>query len=228
MFHALVCGGYGVATRSERLESTMTRNSGWKRAARQYQVDHPGTPLPEALRVVREQHEIEREAQAVLKAMQVDRPTMYEMLRTGVRRNRDIENITLSVADGEGSFRVFLGPEIEEDPITIDEIDIDFDSLTYTVQERFEGDTIVGETLVNALVTYSAPVFKSTYYSASDDVSWEVVGDLNERYIEVRGELSVELVYQFTVHASMEEVEDIELIDLIQVDDPRAGRSAAS
>lgn len=31
----------------------MTKNSAEKRAARQYQADHPGTPYPAALRAVR-------------------------------------------------------------------------------------------------------------------------------------------------------------------------------
>lgn len=199
----------------------MTENSAEKRAARQYQADHPGTTYPEALRRVRE---LRGMATADERYDLADyAPTIQEMLKAAVAGDTQLIGVDLTVNETGGSFDVDLGPEIEEGPVTVDAVDVDVSSLWYDEVEEFEGGTSVGEAHVEAKVSYSVCVFKSTFHSASDDVKWDVVDhDWNDHYVRVSGEFEAELVYQYTIVDGYDQVDNLTLEDFVQLKDVSA------
>jgi hypothetical protein len=200
----------------------MTENSAEKRAAHRYQAEHPGMTYPEALREVRRLHQL-RKAEAEREQENLYDPADYvltldEVLRAAAADDDQLIGISLSVDRLGGPFDIDLGPEIDEGPVDVEDVDIDIETLWYDEHERFEGDTTIGEAHVTAAVAYSACVYKSTYYAASETVSWRIVDpDWNDHYVRVAGEFTAELVYHFVVNPGAERPDDWSLQELIQV-----------
>ena len=197
----------------------MTDNSAEKRAARRYQADHPDLTYPEALRRVRELRRL-RDAEAAEPYDPAEfAPTIQEILEAAVDGDDQLVGMSLSVDHSGGAFDVDLGPEIEGGPVDVEAVDIHTDTLWFDEHEQYEDGTLLGEAHVTATITYSACVYKSTYYSAPDSVGWHVADpDWNDHYILVRGEFTGELVYHFTIIDGYDRTEGLTLEELIQVD----------
>ena len=71
---------------------------------------------------------------------------------------------------------------------------------------------------VEADISWSACVFKATYYGAANDVPWYVTDhDWNDHYVRVAGEIRAELVYNFQ-HTELEDgLEELTLLGLEQL-----------
>ncbi|WP_322544898.1 hypothetical protein U2G91_26790 (plasmid) [Rhodococcoides fascians] len=124
------------------------------------------------------------------------------MLKAAVEGDKQLlsHELEISLDTGPSDFYVNLGPEIEEGPIIVDDVDIDASTMDYDEAEKYEDGTSIGEVRVSAVVQWSGPVYKPTYYGAPDDVQWTVIDpDLNEHYVEVAGEFETELVFDYTV-----------------------------
>lgn len=194
----------------------MTQNSAWKRAARTYMQQHPGATLHEAMRQVKRIYDEAQEAREDWDPRD-DVLTIQDILKFAVTDEDQLLGVELSIDHTGGAFDVDLGPEIEEGPVT--DVEIDPSSMWYDVHDEYDGGTTIGEVHVAASITYDACVFKSTYYSAPETVSWHVTdGDWDDHYVRVAGEFSGELVYHFTVVEGENRTDGMDLVELIQID----------
>lgn len=186
------------------MDPVMTRNSNSKKPARAYKSANPGITYPAALRSTATPS---TGTTVTGRSAGTGSPyplplTVYEVLKRAVDGDRQIleHDLEISLDAGPSDFYVNLGPEIEEGPIVVDDVDIDASTMDYDEAEEFEDGTSIGEVRVSAVVQWSGPVYKPTYYGAPDDVQWTVIDpDLNEHYVEVAGEFETELVFDYTV-----------------------------
>lgn len=182
----------------------MTRNSNRKKPARAYKSANPGITYPVARRLT---------ATPSLgttvsgPSAGTGRPyplplTVYEVLKRAVEGDRQIleHDLEISLDAGPSDFYVNLGPEIEEGPIDVDDVEIDVSTMDYDESEQYDDGTSVGEARVFAVVHWSGCVYKPTYYGAPDDVPWTVTdANWNDHYVRVAGELETELIFDYTV-----------------------------
>jgi hypothetical protein len=196
----------------------MTQNSAWKLAAREYMKQHPGVTFHEAMRQVKRLHDELREAREDCDPFD-DVMTIQEILTSAVTDEEQLLGVELSIEHAGGAFDVDLGPEIEEGPVNVTDVEIDPSTVWYDVHEEFEGGLSIGEVHVTATITYDACVLKSTYYGAPDNVSWHVTdANWNDHYVLVAGEFTGELVYHFTIIEGENRTDGMDLVELIQLD----------
>jgi len=172
--------------------SAMTRNHNRKRRARAYKAEHPGVTYPEALR---------RSKVPSAPTAGVPRLSLQAVLSAAAQGDRQLmdHELDVSLDYGPTAFYVDLGREIEEGPVDVDWVEVDSTTMDYDVSEEYDDGTSVGEVRVTATADWSACVYKPTYYGAPSTVSWDVVDhDWNDHYVRVAGQLTVELVYEFT------------------------------
>lgn len=182
----------------------MTRNSNRKKPARAYKSANPGITYPAALR-----HTATPSTGATVigPSAGTGSPyplplTVYEVLKRAVEGDRQIleHDLEISLDAGPSDFYVDLGPEIEEGPIDVDDVEIDVSTMDYDESEQYDDGTSVGEARVSAVVHWSGCVYKPTYYGAPDDVPWTVTdANWNDHYVRVAGELETELIFDYTV-----------------------------
>ena len=211
------CGERGITAQMCK-EHVMTQNSAWKRAAREYMKQNPGVTFHEAMREVKRLHDEQREAMDIWDPFD-DVLTIQEILKSAVTGEDQLLGVELSIDHTGGAFDVYLGPEIEEGPVTVTNVEIDPNSVSYDVHEEFDGGVTTGEVRVSASITYDACVFKATNYGAPETVSWYVTDhDWNDHYVRVEGEFTGELVYHFTIIEGENRTDGLDLVELIQLD----------
>lgn len=199
----------------------MTENSRRKRDARAYMAAHQGTSYTAALRIVQARRLVTTPATMPPQAGYYESPSLDQLLADALRGDEQLLDHDLSIDPTFRQFFVDVGPYVE-DPVTADSVDIEVSSMTYDVHDEFDGGTVVGEAHVDALVTWSACVFKGDFYGAEEGVSWHVTDhDWNEHYVRVSGEISVELVYHFQHTELQDEIDELTLEALVQQEHPR-------
>lgn len=228
----------------------MTKNSREKRAVRAYQADHPGITYPAAKRIVRnawaymKAHPgtsypdalriVEARPAAATPVTRDDdyygdeyfEPSIADLLASALAGDEQLLNVELSIDPSAMQYYVDIGPDIEEGPVDVDDVAIDTKTLTHEVYDEFEGGTVIGEANVEAVVTWSACVYKATYYAAAERVPWYVIDhDWNDHYVRVQGEIRVELAYHFQKIELEDGFDELNLQGLTQLP-PR--RKAAS
>lgn len=219
-------------------QALVTKNSNIKRAARAYQDAHPEVTYPAAKRIVQNawayvvDHQDVGYSEALRMVVRPHNapatpnpyddddfvsPSIEVLLAAALAEDEQLLDHELSIvppSSGLG-FYVDLGPDVEEDPIDVDAVDIDTKTLNYDIHEEFDGGTVIGEVRVEADISWSGCVFKATYYGAADDVPWHVTDhDWNDHYVRVAGEIHAELVYSFQ-HIELEDgLDELTLLGL--------------
>lgn len=130
--------------------------------------------------------------------------------------------LTTQTQDGERT--PLYGFEFDSDlesPITINDVSLNLDSMTYEVHEKFEDGTEIGEVHVDASIGYEGYMHKSDY--AGSQAQWTVLdGDHNDHYMIVGDELEAELIFHFVV--DLDEVEALDLQDIVPVGEAESMR----
>lgn len=193
----------------------MTKNSARKNAIRKYMSEHPGLAYRAASVIVDAQHAAATNPYAALAA---DFKSVDELLADVVDGDMQLLDHELAVAEGEGlAFEASI-PEITEGPIAVVGVIHDLSTLIVDEHEEFDGGTTVGEIRVEADVEWEACIFKADYYSAPDDVPWEVIdADWNDHYVRVSGTIRAELSYHYGADHGSQVIDDITLQGLEQL-----------
>lgn len=159
----------------------------------------------------------------------IEIPELNDVLSNALSGEADnMWGMELTVQTRDGERAPLYGFEFDSDlesPITINDVSLDLDSMTYEVHETFDGGTEIGEVHVGASIGYEGYMHKSDY--AGSQAQWTVLdGDHNDHYMIVGDELEAELIFHFVVN--LDAVEALDLQDIVPVQDDRVEQGIPS
>lgn len=203
----------------------MTRNSRLKSVIRDYQDKRPAVTYPEAKRIVLEAWSLMKsagvsfdeaielvEAKAKMPA-QTPVEVILRLLREALERDNRFVPFAVDVETAKlEEFPLSLPDEIDEWPVDVDGAEVDTTTLEIDIAEEFEYGAFIGEAHVQATVTWSAGIHKSTFLSDSDSDDWQLVDDdWNKHYVIVQGKVATTLTYEFQVTVDLECLDNLVL-----------------